>query len=67
MHAQLKSLEQQLDELIRLTRNLRSENFSLQQKLVLSENQIQELEKKINRAASKIETILLKHNDQSSL
>lgn len=67
MHAQLKSLEQQLDELIRLTRNLRGENFSLRQKLVLAENEKQELNKKIDRAASKIENILLQEDDKGLL
>ncbi len=67
MHAQLKSLEQQLDELIRLTRNLRGENFSLRQKLVLAENEKQELNKKIDRAASKIENILLQEDDRGLL
>ena len=46
MHAQLKSLEQKLEELIRLTHNLRGENFALRQKLVLVENDRQELKKK---------------------
>lgn len=67
MHAQLKSLEQQLDELIRLTRNLRGENFSLRQKLVLAENEKQELNKKIDRAALKIENILLQEDDKGLL
>ena len=67
MHGQLKSLEQQLDELIRLTRNLRGENFSLRQKLVLAENEKQELNKKIDRAALKIENILLQEDDKGLL
>ena len=46
MHAQLKSLEQQLDELISLARNLRGENLTLRQKLLLAENEKQKLEKK---------------------
>ena len=58
MHAQLKSLEQQLDELISLARNLRGENLTLRQKLLLAENEKQKLEKKINLATSKLENML---------
>jgi low affinity Fe/Cu permease len=58
MRAQLKSLERKLDELIRLTRNLKGENFTLRQKLVLVENEKQQLEKIINRATSKVEGLM---------
>jgi hypothetical protein len=58
MHAQLKSLERQLDELISLARNLRGENLTLRQKLLLAENEKQKLEKKINLATSKLENML---------
>ena len=58
MRPQLKSLERKLDELIRLTRNLKGENFTLRQKLVLIENEKQQLEKIINRATSKVEGLM---------
>lgn len=61
MHAQLKSLERQLDELISLARNLRGENLTLRQKLLLAENEKQKLEQKINLATSKLENMLHRH------
>jgi regulator of replication initiation timing len=64
MHAQLKSLEQQLDELISLARNLRGENLTLRQKLLLAENEKQKLEKKINLATSKLENMLHLHDEK---
>ena len=64
MHAQLKSLEQQLDELISLARNLRGENLTLRQKLLLAENEKQKLEKKINLATSKLENMLHLHAEK---
>lgn len=64
MHAQLKSLERQLDELISLARNLRGENLTLRQKLLLAENEKQKLEKKINMATSKLENMLHLHDEK---
>jgi len=64
MHALLKSLEQQLDELISLARNLRGENLTLRQKLLLAENEKQKLEKKINLATSKLENMLHLHDEK---
>ncbi len=64
MHAQLKSLERQLDELISLARNLRGENLTLRQKLLLAENEKQKLEKKINLATSKLENMLHLHDEK---
>ena len=64
MHAQLKSLERQLDELISLARNLRGENLTLRQKLLLAENEKQKLEKKINLATSKLENVLHLHDEK---
>lgn len=64
MHAQLKSLEQQLDELISLARNLRGENLTLRQKLLLAENEKQKLEKKIKLATSKLENMLHLHDEK---
>jgi hypothetical protein len=64
MHAQLKSLERQLDELISLARNLRGENLTLRQKLLLAENEKQKLEKKINLATSKLENMLHLHDQK---
>lgn len=64
MHAQLKSLEQQLNELISLARNLRGENLTLRQKLLLAENEKQKLEKKINLATSKLENMLHLHDEK---
>jgi len=64
MHTQLKSLEQQLDELISLARNLRGENLTLRQKLLLAENEKQKLEKKINLATSKLENMLHLHDEK---
>jgi hypothetical protein len=65
MRAQLKSLERKLDELIRLTRNLKGENFTLRQKLVLVENEKQQLEKIINRATSKVEGLMRQKTKKS--
>lgn len=64
MHAQLKSLERQLDELISLARNLRGENLTLRQKLLLAENEKQKLEQKINLATSKLENMLHLHDEK---
>ena len=65
MYAQLKSLEQKLDELIRLTHNLRGENFALRQKIVLTENDKQELQKSIDLAANKLETLIERKKETS--
>ena len=65
MRTQLKSLEQKLDELIRLTRNLKGENFTLRQKLVSVENEKQRLEKIINRATSKVEGLMRQKTKKS--
>ena len=65
MYAQLKSLEQKLDELIRLTHNLRGENFALRQKIVLAENNKQELQKRIDLAANKLETLIERKKETS--
>jgi len=65
MYAQLKSLEQKLDELIRLTHNLRGENFALRQKIVLAENDKQELQKRIDLAANKLETLIERKKETS--
>ena len=65
MYAQLKSLEQKLDELIRLTHNLRCENFALRQKIVLTENDKQELQKRIDLAANKLETLIERKKETS--
>ena len=64
MHAQLKSLERQLDELISLARNLRGENLTLRQKLLLAEDEKQKLEQKINLATSKLENMLHRHDEK---
>ena len=65
MRAQLKSLERKLDELIRLTRNLKGENFTLRQKLVLVENEKQQLEKIISQATSKVEGLMRQKTKKS--
>ena len=67
MRAQLKALERKLDELISLARNLRGENFTLRQKLVLAEHEKQELAKRINLAASKLESMISRQNEKDSL
>ncbi|MBA4740149.1 MAG: DUF904 domain-containing protein [Burkholderiales bacterium] len=67
MRAQLKALERKLDELISLTRNLRGENFTLRQKLVLAEHEKQELAKRINLAASKLESMISRQNEKDPL
>ena len=66
MHAQLKSLEQKLEELIRLTHNLRGENFALRQKLVLVENDRQELKKRVDIAATRL-TALIERKKEASI
>ncbi|MDA1331518.1 MAG: hypothetical protein O3A65_03425 [Proteobacteria bacterium] len=65
MHAQLASLKQKLDELIRLTHHLRGENVVLRQNLVLAENDKRELQKRIDLAATKVEALIVRKKETS--
>lgn len=58
MLTQLKTLEEKIHELMRLAHDLRGQNFTLRQKIVLVENDKQELEKRITLATSKVEELL---------
>ncbi|MBT4385887.1 MAG: hypothetical protein HOD27_03505 [Betaproteobacteria bacterium] len=58
MLTQLKTLEEKIHELMRLTHDLRGQNFTLRQKIVLVENEKQELQKRITLATSKVEELL---------
>ena len=58
MLTQLKALEEKIHELMRLTHDLRGQNFTLRQKIVLVENEKQELQKRITLATSKVEELL---------
>ena len=58
MLTQLKTLEEKIHELMRLAHDLRGQNFTLRQKIVLVENEKQELQKRITLATSKVEELL---------
>ena len=58
MLTQLKTLEEKINELMRLAHDLRGQNFTLRQKIVLVENEKQELQKRITLATSKVEELL---------
>ena len=58
MLTQLKTLEEKIRELMRLAHDLRGQNFTLRQKIVLVENDKQELQKRITLATSKVEELL---------
>ena len=58
MESELKSLEEKIDQFVRLCQQLRSENIQLRQQLagVISENK--HLAEKINAATSRLEALL---------
>ena len=58
MLTQLKTLEEKIHELMRLAHDLRGQNLTLRQKIVLVENEKQELQKRITLATSKVEELL---------
>ena len=67
MLTQLKTLEEKIHELMRLAHDLRGQNFTLRQKIVLAENEKQELQERIALATSKVEELLERNIETDSL
>lgn len=60
MDTELESLEKKINRLLRLYQNTQLENFKLRQKLSETDTKNRKLAEKINVAADKLETILIK-------
>lgn len=58
MEAELKSLEEKINQFVELTQRLRSDNQQLRQKLASALNENKLLEEKINNATSRLENLL---------
>jgi cell division protein ZapB len=58
MEPQLKSLEDKLAQLIKLTRQLRDENHKLRQDIAVAESANRRLEEKIGGATQRLEALL---------
>jgi len=58
MEAELKSLEEKINQFVELTQRLRSDNQQLRQKLAAALNENKLLEEKINNATSRLENLL---------
>ena len=65
MEAQLKSLEDKLAQLIKLTRQLRTENHQLRQEIAAAQSANRRLEEKIGGATQRLEA-LLQHLPESA-
>ncbi|HXF65248.1 MAG TPA: hypothetical protein VNK67_00930 [Burkholderiales bacterium] len=65
MEAQLKSLEQKLNQFVELCQRLRADNQQLRQQLASALNDNKQLAEKIQTAASRLESLLsqLPEND----
>lgn len=65
MEAQLKSLEQKLNQFVELCQRLRADNQQLRQQLATALNDNRQLAEKIQAAASRLENLLsqLPEND----
>jgi cell division protein ZapB len=58
MEAELKSLEEKIDQFVQLCRRLRSENIQLRQELAVAINEKKYLSEKMDVAASRLEGLL---------
>ncbi len=58
MEAELKSLEEKINQFVELTQRLRGDNQQLRQKLAAALNENKLLEEKINNATSRLENLL---------
>jgi cell division protein ZapB len=58
MEAELKSLEQKINQFVELCQRLRSDNQQLRQQLAAALNENQQLEEKISNATSRLENLL---------
>ena len=58
VEAELKSLEQKLNQIIELCQRFRSDNQELRQQLAAAMDQTKRLEEKITGAMSRLETLL---------
>jgi len=58
MEAELKTLEEKINQFVELSQRLRSDNQQLRQKLASALNENKQLEEKINNATSRLENLL---------
>ncbi|MDP2239851.1 MAG: hypothetical protein Q8K18_06770 [Burkholderiales bacterium] len=58
MEAELKSLEEKVNQFVELSQRLRSDNQQLRQKLASALNENRLLEEKINNATTRLENLL---------
>lgn len=58
MEAELKSLEQKINQFVELCQRLRSDNQQLRQQLAAALNESRQLEEKISNATSRLENLL---------
>jgi regulator of replication initiation timing len=64
MDTELESLEKKVDQLLRLYQDTQLENVKLRQKLSETDTKNKKLAEKINIAADKLETILIKISEK---
>lgn len=58
MDADLKTLEDKLQQLVELCRRLRGENIDLRQELAQAESDVRQLKDNMARAGARLETLL---------
>jgi cell division protein ZapB len=58
MEAELKSLEQKINQFVELCQRLRGDNQQLRQQLATALNESRQLEEKISNATSRLENLL---------
>lgn len=58
MDADLKTLEDKLQQLVELCRRLRSENIDLRQELAQAESDVRQLKDNMDRAGARLEVLL---------
>lgn len=58
MEAELKSLEQKINQFVELCQRLRGDNQQLRQQLAAALNENRQLEEKISNATSRLENLL---------
>jgi cell division protein ZapB len=59
MESELKSLEEKINQFVRLCRQLRSENIHLRQQLASAVSENRHLTEKISAATGRLETLLV--------
>ncbi|GJL72076.1 MAG: hypothetical protein NMNS01_12750 [Nitrosomonas sp.] len=64
MNTELESLEKKVDQLLRLYQDTQLENIKLRQKLSETDTKNKKLAEKVNIAADKLETILIKISEK---